>query len=330
MAPYVLPVILQHCKSYVMKLFLQMVGSQNCPILPLSLSYLVLPPVKLYCWWLPSILIDLKRQHSFWLWRAQWSYPEKVSHMACHASITQFSHEPISPAFTPLFPYFMTRIWPMALPRTPMFNPSSWVLFSILFCVILFSDIIDPTLTVAPNSEMGHFPLTLFGLPLWVPLSSFFFLYPVTISSYRSNADVPLGMLQLFRYTVMRLLSGVNFSLIFILSFPLYLYGIVFPVCASRYVMKLFLHLSKRHALYLIISHYKIIILPAMLPIIFKISCHGKPTKLLSTMVGILKIFENLLHRHLTQVKCPPGCSFGHIYLQQIRREHCSNILSWD
>ena len=78
---------------------------------------------------------------------------------------------------------------------------------------------------------MGHFPLTLFGLPLWVPLSSFFFLYPVTISSYRSNADVPLCMLQLFRYAVMRLLSGVNFSLIFILSFPLYS---KYPVMGSQ------------------------------------------------------------------------------------------------
>src|SRR6266436_2229223 len=42
----------------------------------------------------------------------------------------------------------------------------------------------------------------------------------------------------------------------------------IFPICASHYVMKLFLHLS---------SHYKIIIF--QLPIIFKISCHGKPTK---------------------------------------------------
>jgi len=74
----------------------------------------------------------------------------------------------------------------------------------------------------------------------------------------KCSLDLPLAILQLFWYTVVRLSWGVN----------IYPANMIFPICASHYVMKLFLHLS---------SHYKIIIF--QLPIIFKISCHGKPTK---------------------------------------------------
>jgi len=72
----------------------------------------------------------------------------------------------------------------VALPRTLMFNPIFEFCFSILICVILFSNIIDPTLMVAPNSEMAHFPLALLGksapsLNWFAPVSPiiFFFLF---------------------------------------------------------------------------------------------------------------------------------------------------------
>ena len=53
-------------------------------------------------------------------------------------------------------------IWPVALPQTLMFNPSLYYFL----------------ISLTPHCPHG------------VPLSSFFFLYPVTISLYRSNAPL--------------------------------------------------------------------------------------------------------------------------------------------
>ena len=109
----------------------------------------------------------------------------------------------------------------------------------------------------------------------------------------KCSLDVPLAILQLFWYTVVRLSWGVN----------IYPADMIFPICASHYVMKLFLHLS---------SHYKIIIF--QLPIIFKISCHGKPTKLLSTNGGnFVNLWESSSQIFGTG-QMPPGYSLALLY----------------
>jgi len=99
--------------------------------------------------------------------------------------------------------------------------------------VSLTSD--ENVLGTFPSRCSGKVPHLWIGLPPWVPLSSFFFLYPVTISSYRSNAP------WMFPWAFCRCSDTLSWDYHQELIFLSYLFcpDIIFPICASHYIQNI-------------------------------------------------------------------------------------------
>ncbi len=80
---------------------------------------------------------NLIRQHSFVLWRGQWSYLKRDPTWLA----MWVSREPISTAFTQLSPYFMTRIWTRGVATDVMFNAITGVYFKLVIGLALLGSL---------------------------------------------------------------------------------------------------------------------------------------------------------------------------------------------